>query len=279
MDSPKDILHRRGLRAKHSWGQNFLGDADILAQIAASVQLERDEMVVELGPGLGHLTRALMDQGARVTAVERDRDMVTAMSDILKAEIESGQLKVVAANATEIQFAELAGVPRVAVVGNLPYHLTSPILFSVLEQQGTISRAVFTVQKEVADRLAAEPGGREYGLLTVLLGLYFRIDLVLDLSRRHFHPPPNVDSAVIRLTKLPVPRATVSSDAHYRRVVKASFAQRRKTIFNSLQTDPKLGTKDALKAALEKAGIDGRRRAETLAVEEFAALERALAGV
>jgi 16S rRNA (adenine1518-N6/adenine1519-N6)-dimethyltransferase len=279
LDSPKDILRRRGLRAKHSWGQNFLGDEDILEQIAASLQLQPGEDVVELGPGLGHLTRALLDQGGKVTAVERDRDMVNVLTDIFKPEIAEGRLNVLSANAAETQFAQVAGVPKTALVGNLPYHLTSPILFSVLEQHEGISRAVFTVQKEVADRLAAEPGGREYGLLTVLLGLYFRIHLLLDLPRHHFHPPPNVDSAVIRLTKLLVPRAAVSSDAHYRRVVKASFAQRRKTLLNSLQTDPTLGGKDVIKAALERAQLDGGRRAETLSVEDFAALERALAEV
>jgi 16S rRNA (adenine1518-N6/adenine1519-N6)-dimethyltransferase len=272
VDSPRSILQRRGLRPKYSWGQKFLGDATALEQIVAALQLQPGEPVVELGPGLGHLTRFLLQTGARVTAVERDRDMVEAL-----AELRSEALTVVAANAAQVDFARLAGAERVAVVGNLPYHLTSPILFSVLEQRARISRAVFTVQKEVAERLTAEPGNRTYGLLTVLLGLYFRPHLLFSLPARLFHPPPQVDSAVLRLTALLVPRAEVSDDAHFRRVVKAGFAQRRKTLLNSLQSDTALGTGAEVRRALESAGVDPGRRAETLSVEEFAAVERALA--
>ena len=272
MDSPQSILRRRGLRPKQSWGQNFLGDAHALEQIANAAQLVPGNTVVELGPGLGHLTQALLATGALVVAVERDRDMVEALE-----ELQNDRLKVVAANAADVQFAALAGVPKVTVVGNLPYHLTSPILFSVLEQHTTVTCAVFTVQKEVAVRLAAEPGNRDYGLLTVLLGLYFRVHSLFTLPARMFHPAPQVDSAVIRLTHLLVPRAEVSSDAHFRRVVKAAFAQRRKTLVNSLQSDATLGDVTFLKAAVARAGIEPTRRAETLTVEEFAALERSLA--
>ena len=274
MESPRSILQRRGLRPKYSWGQNFLGDAEALEKIAAALQLQPGEPVVELGPGLGHLTRFLLDTGARVTAVERDRDMVEAL-----AELKSDRLTVVAANAAEVDFARLAGADRVAVVGNLPYHLTSPILFSVLEQRTRISRAVFTMQKEVAERLCAEPGSRTYGLLSVLLGLYFRPHLLFTLPAQLFHPPPQVDSAVLRLTALLVPRAEVTEDAHFRRVVKAGFAQRRKTLLNSLQSDPALGTTAEIRTALEAAGVDPVRRAETLSVEEFAAVERAFAAL
>jgi 16S rRNA (adenine1518-N6/adenine1519-N6)-dimethyltransferase len=271
MDSPEEILRRRGLKPKHSWGQNFLGDPELLEQIAAALQVTPGEKVVELGPGLGHLTRMLLDLGAQVVAVERDKDMV----DTLEAYGWKG-LKVVAANAAQVDFAQVGGADEVAVIGNLPYHLTSPILFSVLEQHAKVSRAVFTVQKEVADRLAADPGGRDYGLLSVLLGLHFRIHAVLDLPATHFFPPPQVDSAVIRLTRLLVPRAPVSDEIHFRRVVKAAFAQRRKTVLNSLQSDASLGGVERIRSALGTAQIDARRRAETLSVEEFAALERAL---
>ncbi len=274
MDSLRAILARRGLRPKYSWGQNFLGDPSALEQIAAALQLSPGEPVVELGPGLGHLTRALLDKGARVIAVERDRDMVEALG-----ELSSERLCVVAANAAEVNFARLAGVERVAVVGNLPFHLTSPILFNVLEQRETVSRAVFTVQKEVAERLTADPGSRTYGLLTVLLGLWFRAHLLFTLPARLFHPPPQVDSAVLRLSALLVPRAEVTGEAHFRRVVKAGFAHRRKTLLNSLQSDRTLGTAEAIRGALLAAGVDPVRRAETLSVEEFAAVERALAAL
>jgi 16S rRNA (adenine1518-N6/adenine1519-N6)-dimethyltransferase len=271
VESPAEILRRHGLRPKHSWGQNFLGDEGALRDIAGALELREGEPVVELGPGLGHLTRFLAATGARVTAVERDRDMVA----VLKKEAIPG-VQVVEGNAANTDFAKVAGVEEVAVAGNLPYHLSSSILFEVLEQRARVSRAVFTLQKEVVERLSAEPGTREYGLLTVLLGLYFDVEYLFTLEARRFTPPPKVDSAVLRLTRLKQPRAPVVDGARFIRVVKAAFAQRRKTLFNSLKSDRQLATAEQYAKALAEAGIDPMRRAETLAVEEFAALERAL---
>ena len=270
-DGPKELLRRHGLRPKQSWGQNFLGDPDALARIAQAVRLSPGEVVVELGPGLGHLTRALLATGATVVAVERDRDMVRVLEGLGLP-----NLRVVAANAADVRFAELAGVSPVAVCGNLPYHLTSSILFEVLEQRLQVSRAVFTLQKEVVTRLAARPGNRDYGLLTVLLGLYFDVEELFVLPARMFHPPPKVDSAVVRLTTRASPRAPVHGDERFVRLVKAAFAQRRKTLWNSLRSDEGLASPERVRAALEAAGVDPTRRAETLSIEEFAAIERAL---
>nr|WP_211194471.1 16S rRNA (adenine(1518)-N(6)/adenine(1519)-N(6))-dimethyltransferase RsmA [Pyxidicoccus fallax] len=267
-------MKRHGLRPKHSWGQNFLGDEDALETIADALNLREGEPVVELGPGLGHLTRFLAATKARVTAVERDRDMLT----VLEKEAIPG-VRVVAGNAATVDFAEVAGAPEVAVVGNLPYHLTSPILFRVLEQRAHVTRAVFTLQKEVVERLAAEPGNRDYGLLTVLLGMHFDAENILTLEAWRFHPPPKVDSAVLRLTRRKAPRAPIIDEARFTRVVKASFAHRRKTLINSIKSDPELGSPEVLAAALQAAGVDSQRRAETLAPEEFAAIERALGPV
>ena len=274
MDTPREILQRHGLRAKHSWGQNFLGDPDILEAIAESLELREGEPVVELGPGLGHLTRFLAATGARVTAVEKDRDMIA----VLGKEAIPG-VQVVDGNATTVDYAQVAGAPEVKVAGNLPYHLTSSILFQVLEQRATVTRAVFTLQKEVVDRLAAEPGGRDYGLLTAILGLYFSSENLFDIDANRFHPPPKVDSAVLRLIRRPEPLAPVVDGARFIRLVKAGFAQRRKTLINSLKSDKTLGTHEQLLAALATAGIDPTRRAETLSSVEFAAIERALGPV
>ncbi|MFL5321334.1 MAG: 16S rRNA (adenine(1518)-N(6)/adenine(1519)-N(6))-dimethyltransferase RsmA [Myxococcaceae bacterium] len=270
-DSPAELLRKHGLHAKHSWGQNFLGDPQILAKIAEAAQLQPGETAVELGAGLGHLTRALLASGANVVAVERDRDMVRVLEG-QKLE----RLKVVSANAADIDFAEVAGTKPVAVIGNLPYHLSSPILFQVLDQHVNVKRAVFTLQKEVVTRLAAAPDSRDYGLLSVLLGLHFEVEELFHLPARMFHPPPKVDSAVVLLTHLEKPRAPIVDDARFRRVVKAGFAQRRKTLINSLKSDKQLATPEQYSAALATAGIDPRRRAETLSVEEFVAIERAL---
>jgi 16S rRNA (adenine1518-N6/adenine1519-N6)-dimethyltransferase len=271
LESPREILKRHGLHAKHSWGQNFLGDERALREIVEALALREGEPLVELGPGLGHLTRFLAATGASITAVEKDRDMIT----VLEKEAIPG-VKVVSGNAATVNFAQVAGVPEVAVAGNLPYHLTSSILFQVLEQRASVTRAVFTLQKEVVERLAAEPGTRDYGLLSVLLGLYFDIDQVATLPARLFHPPPKVDSAVVRLTRLKSPRAPVVDEERFIRVVKAAFAQRRKTLLNSLKSDRSLATPEQYAKALETAGIDPMRRAETLSPQEFAALERAL---
>jgi 16S rRNA (adenine1518-N6/adenine1519-N6)-dimethyltransferase len=268
--SPIEILRRHGLRAKHSWGQNFLSDARVLERIAELAELAPGEVAVEIGPGLGHLTEKLLETGARIVAIERDHDMVKVLG-----ELAGPNLTVVEANAAKAEYAKAAGVERVTVVGNLPYHLTSPILFQILDQQASVTRAVFTVQKEVADRLSAEPGGRDYGLLSVLLGLHFDVESVLELPRGYFHPPPKVDSSVIRLTHLDRPRAEVD-EALFRRVVKAGFAHRRKTLSNTLKSDKTLGEPETIARALAAAQIDGGRRAETLSVEEFAAIARAL---
>ena len=271
MKHPRELLKELHLRPKDSWGQNFLSDEQALIEITETAELEPTDVVVELGPGLGHLTEQLLKTGARVVAVERDRDMVRALEH---QKFEG--LEVISGNATETDFAAVAKADQVVVVGNLPYHLSSMILFAVLDQVAHVKRAVFTLQKEVVERLAAEPDTREYGLLTVLLGLHYDLVHALTFPAHLFHPPPKVDSAVVKLTRRAVPRAPITDAARFKKVVKAAFAQRRKTLSNSLQSDSTLFLNKPVAEVLAAAGIDGKRRAETLAVEEFAAIERAL---
>lgn len=269
IEHPRDMLKRLGLSPKHSWGQNFLSDESVLQRIADEALLRPGEPCVELGPGLGHLTRFLLGTGARVTAVERDRDMAEALR---RQQLEG--LTLVEGNAAEVDFAQVAQADQVIVVGNLPYHLSSPILFQVLDQQAHVPRAVFTLQKEVVDRLTTEPGERASGVLTVMLGLHFEVASAFEVPAYLFHPPPKVDSAVLKLTRRPRPLALVKDEARFRKVVKAAFAQRRKTLTNSLKSDKTLSADWG--PVLAAAGVDGQRRAETLSIEEFAALERAL---
>jgi 16S rRNA (adenine1518-N6/adenine1519-N6)-dimethyltransferase len=224
--------------------------------------------VVELGAGLGHYTRALAATGAKVIAVERDRDLVP----ILRHDLKELGVEVEEADAKQIDlpgFAARAGAP-IVVCGNLPYHLSSPILFHVLDQRQALRRAVFLLQREVAERVAAPPGGRDYGLLSVLLGLYADARVGLHVPRGAFTPPPEVESSALVLDFLPAPRAPIQDEARFRAVVKAAFAQRRKTLWNALK--PVEGAREALAAA----GIDPQRRGETLSVKEFAALESAM---
>jgi 16S rRNA (adenine1518-N6/adenine1519-N6)-dimethyltransferase len=264
------VLAAAGLHPKDTWGQNFLGDDGVLARIAAAARLAPGDVCVELGAGLGHLTAALAATGARVVAVERDRELAAVLRERAPAGV-----AVVEANAVALDVAALAGGPAV-VVGNLPYHLTSPILFALLEQRAAVRRAVFTLQREVAVRLAAPPGGRDVGILSVLLGREFTIEHLFDLAPDLFYPPPKVTSAVVRLERRAAPLAEVRDPARFKRLVKAAFGQRRKTLANALRGGQTPDFRFDVDAVLAAAGIDGHRRAETLTIGEFARLERAL---
>ncbi len=260
--NPGELLRQHGLRPKKEWGQNFLGDARILGQLAALARLLPGDVVVELGAGLGHFTRALAATGARVIAVERDREL----APILRKQLPG--VEVVEADAKSFDLKAIGG--RVVVCGNLPYHLSSPILFHLLDQREAVRRAVLLLQREVAERIAAQPGGRQYGLLSVLVQLVAEVSIGLPVPRHAFTPPPQVDSSALVLEFLDAPRAPVADEQRFRALVKAAFQQRRKTLRNSLKNFA--GGREAL----ARAEIDPQRRAETLSVREFAAIERAL---
>jgi 16S rRNA (adenine1518-N6/adenine1519-N6)-dimethyltransferase len=274
--SPRELLDRHGLRAKKSWGQNFLGDESILDGIARLAVEQPGEPVVEIGSGLGHLTERLLAHGARVVAVERDRDM----AKVLRAEF-GDAIRLVEADAARADFAALAaeapggaGAGRVAVVGNIPYHLTSPILFSLLDQAAAVSRAVLLVQREVAERLAAGPGTKDWGLLSVLLQQRGEVEIDRVVPRGAFHPPPRVDSAVVRID-LHGREPRVADPLRFRLLVKGGFGQRRKTLRNALEA-ARVAPRESLEAAFQAAGVDPARRGETLTVDEWEALDRAL---
>lgn len=272
--SPKAILQRHHLKPKKAWGQNFLGDEHHLAAIAAAARLAPGDPAVELGAGLGHLTRHLAAAGARVIAVERDRELVP----VLREELAGLPVDVREDNAATVDLAALAaeaGGPLV-VVGNLPYHLSTEILFHVEAARAHVRRAVFLLQREVTARIAAPPGGKDYGILSVLLQLHADVDVPHHVPAGAFTPPPDVESAVVRLEFRAAPKADPGDEALFRRVVKGAFAQRRKTLGNALKA-ARIAEAEALAAAFAEAGIDPGRRAETLSVPEFAALSRALA--
>jgi len=263
---PAELLRRHGLRPKKAWGQNFLGDERILSALAGLAGLGPGDSVVELGAGLGHFTLALAGTGAKVIAVERDRELVP----ILRAELPGVEVAEADAKSFDLTAVAARAGRRVVVCGNLPYHLSSPILFHLLDQRDAVRRAVLLLQREVAERIAAAPGGRDYGLLSVLMQRVAKISLGLTVPRHAFTPPPDVESTALVVDFLEQPRAQVRDDARFRALVKAAFSQRRKTLWNALKSLP--GGREAL----EKAGVDPQRRGETLSVEEFAAVERAL---
>ncbi|MCM2334443.1 MAG: 16S rRNA (adenine(1518)-N(6)/adenine(1519)-N(6))-dimethyltransferase RsmA [Anaeromyxobacteraceae bacterium] len=269
--SPRALLDKYDLRAKKSWGQNFLGDEHVLDDIARLAAPRPGGRVVELGSGLGHLTARLLLRGAEVTAVERDRDMAR----VLRGEL-GDRITLLEADAARLDYAALAAGGPPTVVGNLPYHLTSPILFDLLGQPGQVERAVFLLQREVAERLAAEAGSKDWGVLSVFLQREADVSVERIVPPGAFFPPPKVHSAVIHVGfRPPSPGAAVKDPARFRKLVKAGFAQRRKTLANALKAGD-LAPPAALAAALAAAGVDPGRRGETLSIEEWAALERAL---
>jgi 16S rRNA (adenine1518-N6/adenine1519-N6)-dimethyltransferase len=270
--SPRALLDKYQLRAKKSWGQNFLGDEAVLDDIARLACRRPGATVVELGSGLGHLTARLLAHGARVIAVERDRDMAR----VLRGEL-GERITLLEADAARFDYGAVAGPgERLSVVGNLPYHLTSPILFSLLEQLDAVGSATFLVQREVAERLAASPGEKDWGILSVFLQREADVSLERIVPPGAFFPPPKIHSAVIHAAfRPPAAGCEVVDGARFRKLVKAGFAQRRKTLRNALEAG-RVAPAETMAAALALTGIDARRRGETLTVAEWAALERAL---
>jgi len=271
LDSPSQMLRARGLKPKESFSQNFLADEGLLKKMAALAELEPGEAVVELGAGLGHLSRHLLEAGVELWAVEKDRDMAQVLR-------EHGwpHFHVVEENAVKTAFALLTSKPEGSVVGNLPYHLSAPLLFSVLGQVSFVRSATFTLQREVVERLVAAPGSRDYGLLSVLLGHKFALENVLHIPARCFFPAPKVDSCLLRMRRLPSPRGALKDEARFVRLVKAAFSRRRKTLANALKSDMELFGGKSIVQSLEAAHIEPGRRAETVSAEEFARLEAAL---
>lgn len=274
--APRALLDRYGLRPKHPFGQNFLADQNIARKIAELATSPPGGTVVEIGAGLGALTRPLLERAARVIAIERDRDLVPALRVELQGDLDAGRLALVEADAKRVDYAALldgAARPRV-VAGNLPYQLTGPLLELSVGLAGTIDRAVYMVQLEVADRLASDAGGEAYGALTVFMKAAFTVERAFVVRRGAFHPQPNVDSAVVVLTPK---RPPVSDETPlFRAVVKGAFGQRRKTLRNAWKGLPGTDAQGIARAAAAS-GIDLDARGETLDVAAFARMATELA--
>jgi 16S rRNA (adenine1518-N6/adenine1519-N6)-dimethyltransferase len=272
--NPPELLAKYGLSAKKSWGQNFLVSERAYASIVDACALDEKSWAVEIGAGLGTLTARLAKVAGHVIAIERDRDMVA----VLRGELgENPRVEIAEANALTFdyaQVAERAGSSPV-VVGNLPYQIASPILFRLLEarRRRMFARIVIMLQREMAMRIVAKPATAEYGALGVMVAMSGKAKLVCRVPAGAFLPAPRVESAVLKIEPYPGTRAPVRDEARFSEVVHAAFNQRRKTLRNALRA---LADDARLDAALAKTGIDGKRRGETLSVEEFAALTDAL---
>lgn len=269
IESPEQTLRRHGLSARKTWGQHFLRDASVHAAIVAAAELGPDDRVVEIGAGLGTLTAHLLQTGAEVWAIERDRDLC----QVLRAELgEHPRFRLHEADAVRFDYATAVGSRPPKIVGNLPYHLTGPLLFRLLEAHAVTGSWTVMIQKEVADRLCAKPGSKTYGGITVGLSRVRDIVGIARVPPGAFLPPPRVDSAVIRLDPRTAPRGEVASEAAFLALVRTTFQRRRKTLLNALGS---LASRERALTWCEQAGVDPKLRPERLGPEEFAALQRA----
>ena len=268
--SPQTILRRLGLRPKKSLGQHFLLHAHQARRIVEALALSIDDVVVEIGPGLGALTLLLAEAARDVVALEVDQ----ALADYLSQELfaTSPKVHIIREDALRFDFVKLSQEAGQAlkVVGNLPYHITSPLLFKLMEDKTALALAVLMVQEEVGDRLLAGPGGKDYGIVSVLAQYHFRLSRLFSLSPGNFYPPPQVNSVVLRLEPA-TPDLKALDEGTLSRVVKTAFGQRRKTLKNTLAGRAEafdLHPEDLL-SILQESGIDPGRRAETLSVVQF----------
>ncbi|HUF92513.1 MAG TPA: 16S rRNA (adenine(1518)-N(6)/adenine(1519)-N(6))-dimethyltransferase RsmA [Candidatus Limnocylindria bacterium] len=256
---------------RHALGQHFLRDASIARAVVDLVAPTADDLVVEIGPGQGALTGELARRAGRVIALEVDRDLI----DGLRRRFPS--VEVLEADAREWDYGMLARPPggRVLVAGNLPYSVGKPILMALVSARTAIDEMALMLQREVAERVAAPPGSKIYGSLSVLTQLYTEARLSIRVPPAAFKPPPKVDSAVLHLRVLPGPRVPVADEGRFHEVVRAAFGQRRKMLGNALAAG--LGVSlVAARAAATTAGVDPSRRAETLTIEDFVAVTHQL---
>ena len=266
------ILQRFGIHMSKRLGQNFLIDANIVQGIVDAANVQENDRVLEIGPGIGTLTQALAETGAEVTCVELDKRLPEVLAHTLDA---YDNVRVIQGDILKVNIPEIMGDKPFKVVANLPYYITTPIIMALLEKHLPITDIVVMVQKEVAERMAAQPGGKTYGALSVAVQYYTVPEIALYVPPRSFMPSPEVDSVVVNCKVRQTPAVELIDEKIFFKVVKAAFGQRRKTLNNALKS---MGVdKNIIADVLDKAGIEATRRGETLTMEEFGAIANILA--
>lgn len=271
-----DLVKRHGFKFTKSLGQNFLIDDNIVDKIVAGAGIGPSDKIIEVGPGIGTLTREMASRAGALMAVEIDKNLIPILADTL-GDYENVKIvneDIIKADIRGLIDENLDGGP-VKLVANLPYYITTPIIMRFLEENINVTDIVVMVQKEVAERMNAQPGGKDFGALSVAVQFYCDTEIVAKVPRHLFVPQPNVDSIVIALRVRPERKYRVDNEDLFFKVVKAAFGQRRKTLLNSIASMGNL-TKDMVKEALEEAGIDPKRRGETLSLDEFANLSNVI---
>ena len=268
------ICKRFDIKMSKKLGQNFLIKRGIVDEIVHAAELTPGEPVLEVGPGIGTLTQGLAQSGADVTAIELDRRLLEVLDTTLAS---YDNVRIVHGDVLKLDVPTIMNHKPFKVVANLPYYITTPIIMSLLESKLPIERLVVMVQKEVALRMVAKPGTKDYGALSVAVQYYTEPDIVLDVPPKSFLPAPAVTSSVIRCVLRDKPPVAVIDEKLFFRVVKAGFAQRRKTFSNTMKTTGL--SKDRIEELLAKANIDGQRRGETFTLQEFADVANAWASL
>lgn len=276
----KEILKKHGFTFKKSLGQNFLTDLNILNNIIEAADLNEESHVIEVGPGIGALTEQLARHSQQVLAFEIDQRLLPVLKDTLLpySNVTVVNEDVLKADVAQIAAETFSSLDNIKVVANLPYYITTPIMMSFLESELPVAEMIVMMQKEVAERIIAKPGSKAYGSLSIAIQYYMEASIAFIVPKTAFVPQPNVDSAILKLVRRSEPRVAVHSEQHFFELVRASFTQRRKTLWNNLTgfygKTPE--QKEKIRQALEITNIEPSRRAETLSLEEFADLSNAL---
>ena len=273
----KEIINKYSFAFQKKFGQNFLIDSNVLESIIRGAEITKDDFVLEIGPGIGTMTQYLCEAARQVVAVEIDKMLIPILEDTLS---EYDNVEVINQDVLKVDIKSLAeeknnGKP-IKVVANLPYYITTPIIMGLFESGVPIDSITIMVQKEVADRMQTGPGSKDYGALSLAVQYYAIAKVILNVSATCFMPRPNVDSAVIKLTRHKEPTVNVADEKLMFKIIRASFNQRRKTLVNGLKNSPELSfSKEQIVKAVEKIGKPETIRGEALTLEEFAELANA----
>jgi 16S rRNA (adenine1518-N6/adenine1519-N6)-dimethyltransferase len=272
-DATREAMKKFDIRASKKYGQNFLIDKTVLEKILETSDIDKDSMVLEIGPGLGTLTRQLCERAGMVLAVEIDKDLIKALNINMSG---YSNFKLINDDIMKLDLKELLkesfGDNKAKVVANLPYYITSPIIMKLLEERLNLSSITLMVQKEVAQRITASPGSKDYGVLTLSVQYYAVPELAAIVPAEAFMPVPGVDSAVIHMKVREKAPVSLEDESLFFRVIKAAFAQRRKTLLNALKGSDIKIDREIMEELLSSCHIDPKRRGETLSMDEFAEL-------
>ncbi|MEA1970220.1 MAG: 16S rRNA (adenine(1518)-N(6)/adenine(1519)-N(6))-dimethyltransferase RsmA [Thermodesulfobacteriota bacterium] len=271
MESPLKILKRHRIRPVKRLGQSFLVDNNITSRIVNASKIGGNDTVVEIGAGLGAMTSMIAERAKKVIALEIDPKLVNVLNEELK---EISNIEIIHKDILRYDFSSpLGGNGKIKIIGNIPYNVSSQILFRLIEFRDHISSATLMFQKEVADRIAAAAGTKEYGILSVIIPMYAVLSTIMTVPPLCFHPKPKVDSSVLNMDMRERPLFELPDQDIFLKTVKTAFSKRRKTLANNLKSMDTVRSREMdVSALLDEAEIDGRRRGETLTVEEFGRL-------